>query len=300
VPIAFGVRAVWRSARWRGLAIVAPFAALLALAVGYAIDFPPGLVGRLQAGFPLMRFFRVGSRWGIFLPGIAAALLALLWPAIRERFNALRGEPRFRVACAVFLALSALELSWLATPIRAMPSLNAETRQLLEKVKGLSGTTVLDFPFCAAGGNGVCTAEFCNLYPASTTPLCFRAWHEKRVYGLYQARMTPSYCGEYRQEPYLSWHQAWYEQRCFSPTEWRELCDYLERHSELAAILVYPDIWKGASSAYCEAQFERYLGKPADQSVYGSMPDRNGTPQSTHRLRRYEPHCRADALLRER
>src|SRR5207245_1289081 len=94
-----------------------------------------------------------------------------------------------------------------------------------------------------SGGNGVCTAAQCPNYPMSTVGQCLMRWHDKSVYGLYSFRMNEEYCQVYNRAPYLSWFEAWKQQRCFTDGEWKDFCGYLSARAELSAILVYPDIW---------------------------------------------------------
>jgi hypothetical protein len=149
----------------------------------------------------------------------------------------------------------------------------------------------LDFPFCVAGGNAVCTKQMCPNYPASTTGICLREWHEKNVYGLYQGRTLESHCQIYAKEPYLSWFDAWTRQRCLNKKELDELCAYLGAHTELSAFLVYPDIWTAPKDPACRAALEKRLGPPLDEAWIFTGQNRGGRGSAPTRILWYPPRC---------
>jgi hypothetical protein len=174
-----------------------------------------------------------------------------------------------------------------------MPRVPVVLERMMAQVHEQPGTTVLDFPFCVAGGNGTCQGLECPNYPASTSGACFREWHEKKVYGLYEARMLPSDCELYAKAPYLSWFEAWRTNRCLTAPEWDAFCDYLGAHSELSALFVYPEIWKAASAPECHAELERRLGKPVEEAWFFGAQLRGGRHGAPSRIEWYTPKCRA-------
>ena len=175
--------------------------------------------------------------------------------------------------------------------MNSVPPLSSEAKGTLRHLKDLPGETVLDLPFCVAGGNGVCTSQQCPHYPSSTVGMGLRLWHGKKIYGVYASRLVPSDCEIYDRLPYLSWFAAWREQRCFSDGEWIEFCSYLDQHAELAGILLHPDIWTGAGDAGCLAKFDRYLGGRVDESVLPSNSSRGGDWVGASRLILYRAKC---------
>lgn len=292
IPLIFGVVAVRKRAGGPGARVIAPFLVLLAIAVIYAsANLGKHPVHRfLQMTIPFMNYFRVASRWGVFLPALTTVLIALSWPELTRRVRAF--WPRWALIFVLFAVSSAFELGTLARPVVALPELDPSARQLLDGVRSAPGDLVLDFPFCVAGGNGVCTAAQCPNYPKSTAGQCFAAWHDKRVMGLYQARMAFSQCEIYNRAPFVSWFSAWREQRCFNESEWKELCTYLNTQPGISAILVYPEIWRGAASEQCQAEFRQYLGQPLETAQFSSTPNAGALPQDPIRILRFEPRCR--------
>lgn len=294
VPILLGLRAKWAKSRLSGLWIVAPFVAFLAIGVGY-FSLPVGnhaFARAIQATIPMMSFFRVASRWGLLLTPIAAVIVVLCWQEILSQTRKAMRTPLFRKAAIAWGVLSLLEVGILLRPVNALPPLDESTVRLLEAVRQAPGDTVLDLPFCTAGANGVCSAQQCPNYPKSTVGQCFANWHEKKVYGLYQGRMVPSQCTPYDREPYQSWFQAWSEQRCFTPSEWQDFCDYLRRQSNIAAVLVYPDVWKGAATPTCQSDFRRHLGEPIQSGTFSSTPTLGGAPSDLMNVVRYPSQCK--------
>ncbi len=299
VPAIAGLLAIRRKRGGPGIGTVLPVLIFFVLIYMYLRHGRPySYPYLLQKIVPFMNYFRVASRMGIFLPMVAVALVALTWPELsrwfRERWEAPRAwRGRFRPAFVVFCALSAVELGWLAYPIGIMPPMENSLQTLLARVREAPGTTVLDMPFCTAGGNGVCTGSQCPNYPKSTIGLCMRVWHEKKVYGLYQARMVQAHCENYGKAPFTDWFAAWAANRCFTPREWDGFCGYLESRTELAGILLYPEIWPAVQKSECRAELERRLGQPLGEAPIVLSAHRGGIPKDTGTLRWYAPRCGA-------
>jgi hypothetical protein len=265
------VEAVRRRAS--GLVVAAPFLLLFVIGVIYATQDPPRLAPMIQAVVPFMSYFRVAARWGLFFPAILGVIIALSWPElsawVRAAWSArMRGAIAF---FALFCVSSLAEVAVLRAPVSSTGALPESATHLLEDVRRAPGETVLDLPFCHAGGNGVCSAEQCPNYPESTTGACLRGWHDKSVYGIYASRLVEEQCAPYHQAPYLAWFDAWSKQRCWDEAEWSQFCAYLDGHPELSAILLYPDIWKGAGRPECLAEFTRHLGAPLEQARLDSQ-----------------------------
>jgi hypothetical protein len=273
---------------------VAPFAAVLFLYVLYIREWPIPYQAAIQKSVPFMEYFRVASRMGLFLPVAAAAIIALGWP---ELMAWARRRPKW--VLALFALVVAGELPHLARPISAMEPMPEPLQSMLGKLRDSPGDTVLDLPFCVAGGNGICTTQQCPNYPRSTISTCLRLFHEKKTHGLYQARMTEAHCRIYDRLPYLSWFDAWKNQRCLNPQEWGDFCAYLDQQPELAGILLHPDVWTAADRPECRRELERRLGPPVAEASFpmsmryallsgrGAIDD-GGKPS---RVRWYRPKC---------
>ncbi len=118
-----------------------------------------------------------------------------------------------------------------------------------------------------------------------------RDWHDKKVYGLYSGRLFWENCGIYNRAPYTRWFEAWGQQRCFSPLEWDQFCGYLDQHTEISAILLYPEIWNAMEKPECAAQWDHHLGPPLDSQVAMTAPSRGGAGERPTRIMRYAAHC---------
>jgi hypothetical protein len=295
LPALLGIVLLFRRQGGRlALLTLAPFLGLAALLIPYSFAWG-GLSYHqtLQSLVPLLRFVRVGSRVGLFFPQLFAVLILLCWPELREAGARLyRRHSGFALGLAALFALHTLgEASWLLTPIRAMEPLDSGTVTLLEQIRDRPGDLVLDLPFCAAGGNGICTQELCPHYPRSTAAHCFRAWHDKGVYGLYAGRMVPEFCAPYFKQPFVSWVRSWHEERCLAPWEWDQFCTYLKQSGRHAAVLVYPHLWKAAAEPGCQAEFENRLGPPLGRSTF-SLGQEGGQSKGQGMLIAYPGQCR--------
>lgn len=279
-----------------GLGTIFPFFLLLILAFLYLGTGKPYLVHKLlQTMIPFMSFFRVASRWGLFLPQLMVILVVLAWPELRAWTRRLIERRGIRVVAPLvllFVISSIEEMTWLRVPVNMMAPMPQAVADMLNRIRDLPGTSVLNLPFCVAGGNGVCTESQCPNYPYSTTGECLRIWHEKKIYGLYQSRMVDSHCAIYNKQPYQSWFNAWAAQRCFTDLEWKEFCGYLSGHPEISAILLHPDIWAGAHDPKCRALFDTHLGPPLAESSYLMSPTRGGKGANPSRIAWYGPRCR--------
>ena len=273
IPAALGLWLVRKRQAGPGIGLALPFILTWAFGALYARHgWPYFFHGTAATLVPFMKYFRTASRMGLIFVPLCAAIIAVAWPELSRwtRANWSRSLV-FRAACLVFIALSAIELSALATPIVTLPPLTAGMSQLLAGVRAQPGSTVLDMPFCVAGGNGVCTPEFCSKYPAQTLPLYLTARHGKKVFGIYQGRMNDQHCAKYLQPPYGSWVEAWRADRCLTSAEWDSLCDFLSRTKEISALLVYPGIWTAAGTPECAREFDRRLGKPRGRAEIATL-----------------------------
>lgn len=267
---------------------IAPFLALLVIAVVYfTVRTPTVLQQAIAFLVPVMGFFRVTSRWGLLLPQILTVITVLSWPELREWVRT--RAPR---ALLVLFAVSSIaEARWLLYPVNGFPALPEATASMLNRVGHEPGTTVLDLPFCVAGGNAVCLKEQCAAYPDSLIGQGMRQWHEKKIYGFYEARMTEANCQVYNRAPYTAWFDAWRLQRCFTGEEWGQFCSYLDEHHELSAVLVYPGVWAAAAQPSCRAEFERHLGAPVESARLKLRATRGGEGAGDSDVVWFKPRC---------
>ena len=269
IPVLLGVLAVWKRKGLRGgLTTLAPFLMVLIIGCSYITRRPDFLALFMKNYFPFMKFFRVASRWGLFLPLILASLLSLCWIDLKAVFQKLSLGIKTLISI-LFLGLLFFELRFLLQPVNMWAPLDGSVSKFLKAIKEKPGERILDLPFCVAGGNGACAEQQCPNYPGSVETQCFRLWHEKQVYGLYLARLNPEACEIYNRAPFQSWFSAWKEKRCFQGEEWKDFCNYLDENersphggSSLAGILLHTNVWRAAGSLSCLAQFENYLGQP--------------------------------------
>jgi len=292
LPVLIGLRLLRKRGGGPGWIHVAPFVTLFGIIFIYgALPDLYFVYSTLKRIVPPLQFFRVASRWGLFLPPLAGAILVLVWPELSAWARGLWGRRKRWIL--LFALSSAIEALWLFYPVNEPPTLHASTEKLLADLSQAPGTTVLDLPFCVAGGNGVCTDAQCPQYPRSTVGQCFSGRHGKKVFGLYQSRMTFEQCEIYNKLPYTQWFQAWGQQRCFKPEEWNQFCGFLKEHTELSAVLVYPDIWTPlANDPACVAEFERHLGPTVAEGRFVTDQQRGAKGGHYMRIWRFEPRCR--------
>lgn len=294
LPLAAGIFLSLRRGGRKALLALAPFLILLLSALlymqarrfGFFVEF-------LQTVVPTMAFFRNASRWALLLPPICGALLLTCMPELLRALRELSAR-RKKILVAVFVLGLWLESRWLAEPAEAMPPLAEEARAIFSEIRALPGDTVLDLPFCMIGANDVC-GEQCPYGFDSNIGQCFRAWHEKKVFGLYAGRLEQKDCRIYDRKPYQSWFAAWKEERCFDEKEWDEFCAFLDTRSELSAVLVYPDLWSATGKPECSAEFTRRLGKPLREAQFFRPRAGQDFGFGDARLRWYAPHCAGSA-----
>lgn len=293
IPALMGLNGLRKKKGGVGIGAGFPFLILLLVAIWYITIRAHWFHHILQTLVPFMLFFRVANRWGLFLPQMMGALIALSWPELSRWFKSQWNlHPRkFRISVYLFIGFSILESTWLFYPVSMMEPLSTPMVHFLEEIKNSPGTAVLDIPFCLTGGNGICFHQ-CNAYPYSTAGACFRQWHDKDVFGIYQSRTVPKQCEIYDSFPFRSWVSAWREQRCFSNMDWESFCRFLEEHSELSAILIYPELWKAAEEPECKKQIEAHLGLPLAESQFFGASSPGGHGKNLLRVIRYPTHCK--------
>ncbi|MGJ5672878.1 MAG: hypothetical protein ACR9NN_04565 [Nostochopsis sp.] len=133
----------------------------------------------------------------------------------------------------------------------------------MDYVKQQPGEAVLDWPFCAVGGNGVGAENLCPYYRLTSGNFSLRRFHTKKVMGQYFGRLHPSQI-----EPYIQarWDKlfspnspdimkATRQTRCFIPNEWSFFTDFFQLN-DFAGINLYVDLLP----ENCVQEFYKHFG----------------------------------------
>jgi hypothetical protein len=217
--VSWAALGVWqRRRRWPGMV---PLGLLLLLCLAYRpLDLPT-----LQV-FPWFGFNRVGGRCTVIYP----VVLALLGTGVEPS-----RWPWRRAGIVALALLASLELWGGYGLVRSRPASDAvvavtpEFWDYMATVRSLPGEALLDWPFCAIGGNGVGINEGLCPYAGSDPSLhALRRFHGKKVMGGYLGRLHPSQIAAYQRQ---GWGQLFrpdppdpvrsrQQQRCFHDDEW--------------------------------------------------------------------------------
>lgn len=244
---------------------------------------------------PFMSFFRVASRWGIVLPPLIFICLLLGWNQLYLSLKDLfMSQYRFLVVFFVTIMI-AFEARTLLTTSHFVEPLSTKASDFLNEIKESPGEAVLDLPFCVIGGNASCRKS-CPFYEASITSQCLLPLHQKKVFSLYQARLTDDYCDEYDAKPYSTWMAAWKENRCFTKNEMIEFCSYLDHHSKIAAVIIYQDIWTATQSEECLETLSAFLGPVLSNTQIPIEASQIPQPTKSTRLLRFAGRCHPESL----
>jgi hypothetical protein len=215
--------------------------------------------------FPWFAFNRVGGRSTAIYP-VILCLFALHFnlgnlPAIQKK------------VCSVLLVLLACTELYTAYsfkndyhPYSFVPNFFS----YMDYVKKQPGEAVLDFPFCAIGGNGVGAQELCPYFYKNGGVYGLRRFHHKKVMGQAFARLHP-----FQIQPYLQagWHKLFFpdntnfpyavmQTRCFKPDEWSFITDFYKLN-DFAGINLYVDLFP----EQCVNEFYERFGNPAIETV---------------------------------
>lgn len=214
--------------------------------------------------FPWFAFNRVGGRNTIIYPVILCIF------ALHINLNNWRWRSRQLVkSLLVFLACTELYTAYFLTLDYRPVSLNKNFFSYMNYIKQQPGEAVLDWPFCAIGGNGV-SGGLCPYYNLNSGVHTMRRFHEKKVMGQYFGRLNPSQI-----EPYL---QAGWDKlllpdsrdlakespqvHCFRPNEWSFFTDFY-KFNDFAGINLYLNLLPDD----CVAEFYKRLGKPVAETI---------------------------------
>ena len=211
--------------------------------------------------FPWFAFNRVGGRSTFIYPVILCLFaLNINWDGIYLR--------RRQLISALLVGLACTELYTAYSPrISDLPySFDQNFFSYMNYVKEQPGEAVLDWPFCAVGGNGVALDSLCPYYVQNSSIFSLRRFHEKKVMGQYFGRLLPSQI-----EPYLQAgldklflpdnpvaFKATRPRRCFNLEEWSFFTDFY-RLNDFAGINLYVDLLPES----CVNEFYSRFGTPA-------------------------------------
>jgi hypothetical protein len=208
--------------------------------------------------FPWFEFFRVGGRSTTLYP----VMFALFATGVRWEDFASR---RHWGGLALLVGLCGVETYTAYSTVLRFPDwrLEASARDYMTQLKSQPGVAVLDWPFCAIGGNGV-GEELCPGRPRMFPVFTFRRFHEKKVMGQYFGRLHPS-----QTKPYIAagWDRllakmdlsnptldSW---SCLAPAEWRFFTDFF-RLNDFAGI----NLWVDELPERCVDEFHARFGNP--------------------------------------
>jgi hypothetical protein len=245
--VILGLLGCWRSRK--NMIIFLPLIIIFLLCLVYN----PSSLPTLKI-FPWFAFNRVGGRSSLIYPIILAIF------ALHANLNWLKYRQRKIVACLLIL-LACLETSnayYLKLSYQPY-QLNANFYTYIDRVKNQPGEAVLDFPFCAKGGNRV---GICPYYRSNGGIFALRRFHQKKVMGHFFGRLHPSQI-----EPYLQagWDKLLIPNRhksrqakCFSDRQWSFFTDFY-KYNDFAGINLYLDLLP----KNCVGEFYRRFGKGA-------------------------------------
>lgn len=205
---------------------------------------------------PWLKFHRVGGRTTALFPFL------LLLPILAIPPEALR-TPRGRTLGVLLGALGLVELytSFVVRRQKELLPFPQEARSLLETIRKTEGRTLLTYPYCIAGGNGVGTLDLCPYYIKLSTEHTLSRFHEKKVWGAYLSR--------YHESQLTPWENAHYkymffpdradfpnatgQKRCLREDEWQFFEEALKVDS--AGIILYEDLLPPGCADAWEAHF---------------------------------------------
>jgi hypothetical protein len=216
--------------------------------------------------FPWFQFFRLGGRATMIYP-IVLTLFALHfhWPEWRLGVRKLTLFLILLVACLEFFTFYSFRTGY-------QPYVFAsDFWDYMARVQAQPGEAVLDFPFCATGGNAVGSAEgLCPYYGRTMSNFSLRRFHEKKVIGQYFGRLHPD------QISYLQaagWPKLFFpnstnifeasgQTRCFYRNEW-QFFENFYRLNDFAGINLYTDLLPQS----CVEDFYQRFGRPIKETT---------------------------------
>ena len=215
--------------------------------------------------FPWFIFNRAQSRCTVIYPVILCLFaLNINFDGLRSRSKQLLSALLVLLACTELYTAYSLNLSY-------QPYLVEENFfTYMNYVKAQPGEAVLDWPFCAVGGNGVGGNELCPYYIEDSSIFALRRFHDKKVMGQYFGRLHPSQIAPYLQ---AGWNNlllpdspemftATRQKRCFRPEEWEFFTNFY-KFNDFAGINLYVDLLPER----CVNKFYQRFGIPTRETT---------------------------------
>lgn len=210
--------------------------------------------------FPWFTFNRVAGRCTVIYP----VILCLF--ALHINFDGWRSRSRQLLsALLVFLACTELYTAYSLKSYYQPYSFDKNFFTYMNYVKEQPGEAVLDWPFCASGGNAVGLYSLCPYFFKDAGIYALRRFHEKKVMGQYFGRLHPDQI-----QPYLQagWDNLFFpdspdifktarQARCFRPEEWSFFTSFY-KFNDFAGINLYVDLLP----QNCVNQFYARFGTP--------------------------------------
>lgn len=226
--------------------------------------------------FPWFGFNRVQGRCTVLYPIIFCLFaLDINLNGLRSHIKQMLSGILVIVACTELYTAYSLKLSY--QPY----SFDNNFFQYMNYIKEQPGEAVLDWPFCAVGGNGVGSSSLCPYFLKNGLVFSLRRFHHKKVLGQYFGRLHPSQI-----EPYLKagWDKlllpdnpdifkATRQTRCFKPDEWSFFTDFY-KFNDFAGINLYVELM----SQDCVEEFYKRFGKATMET---KIPSENAPTMKT-------------------
>jgi hypothetical protein len=211
--------------------------------------------------FPWFAFNRVSGRSTVIYPVILCILALHInfdWLSLRKR--QLLSGLLVLLACVEFYTAYSFKKDYQPYV------LDKNFFAYMDYVKKQPGEAVLDWPFCALGGNG---PAICTYYRNNSGIFALRRFHEKKVMGQYYGRLHPSLI-----EPYFQagWDKLFIpditktrQARCFREGEWSFFTEFYKLN-DFAGINLYVDRLPEG----CAKEFHKRFGYPTKETF---LPD---------------------------
>ncbi|MGL5873646.1 MAG: hypothetical protein ACRC2R_14985 [Xenococcaceae cyanobacterium] len=245
--LVIGIIGLWQSRR--RIVIFLPLLTLFLLCLFYN----PASLPTLKI-FPWFAFNRVSGRSTV----IYVVIFTIF--ALHANFNLLKNNQKRWLAIAlIFLACLEIPSAYFLKFSYQPYQLNSNFYAYMNYVKQQSGEAVLDWPFCAKGGNRV---GICPYYKLNGGVFALSRFHQKKVMGQFFGRLHPSQIAPYIQ---AGWDKLFVpnenktrQTKCFSDREWSFFTDFY-KYNDFAGINLYTNLLP----ADCVDRFYQHFGTPA-------------------------------------
>lgn len=214
--------------------------------------------------FPWFSFNRVGGRsTALYVVILCLFALEIQWETLRWR------RRQLLLAVLAFLAFTELYTAYSFKRDYQPASVDQNFFAYMDSVKQQPGEAVLDWPFCAKGGNRI-SAGLCPYSSLNSGIFAMSRFHKKKVMGQYFGRLHPSQIEPYLQAGWdklllpetLESGQTTYKVHCFQPSEWSFFTEFYKLN-DFAGINLYLDLLPED----CAPQFYERLGMPVAETV---------------------------------